>query len=122
MWCRAEAHHQRVPHELVDRALVRKHHLGHGDEAAVQHLEDDLGGVLVRDRHEPAQVGEEDGELAVREPVLPLLVVGRDLPEELRHSELGLGAKAPAGLRRDDILDPVYGVPQIHAALLSLFL
>ena len=114
----AEVRHDRIAHELVDRALVREHHLDHVDEAPVEHLKHRSRRVAVGDRHEAAQVGEEDGELAISEAVLSLPVAASRVAQELRQRRLGVGSEAPAGLRRDEGLYPIYGVPQIHASLL----
>src|SRR5437868_6074336 len=93
----AEVRHDRVAHELVDHAFVGEYHVDHRDEAAVQYLEHGLGRVAVRDRHEAAQVGEQDGELAGSEAVLARRRVVRRLAQELRERVFGVRAEPLAG-------------------------
>ena len=104
---RAEDRHHRVALELVDRAAVRRHHLGHRAEVTADQVGHDAGAEPLGERREPPDVAEQDRDLeldlldhAVGEPV-------GDLRRHERPERLGLRALLDHG--GVQLLQPVDG-------------
>jgi hypothetical protein len=82
--------------------------LAHLDEAAVEHLEHHARGLAGGDRSEAAQVGEQDGDVALGEIVARLRRAGGagDGGEDALELALGVAGQALPRRLRDDVLDP----------------
>ncbi|MNV51211.1 hypothetical protein D3C71_1432520 [compost metagenome] len=109
---RTEQHHDRVAHELVDAALVLEHHFGQPRQAAVERRNHHRRRLRARQSGEPAQVGQQDGDLTWgHRPVIG----GRTfravaLAQDGSHLGEGFFAQRRAGLALDQRLQAAHRI------------
>ena len=80
---RAEVGHHRVADELVDRAAALEDHVGRELEDLVQQADDVVRGQALREAREAADVGEQDGDLALDARLLLVVAVLEQLVQHV---------------------------------------
>ena len=99
---RAPERHHRVADELVERAAVVEDDLRHRAQVLVQHGHHLLGGELLRERGEAADVAEEDGERHALPAQHQVVVLVGQAPHDLgvhvaAHQPAHAALRAPLG-------------------------